>query len=35
MPLPEGRTPVTLKLRLLKDVMEKRIAFDFENIPLE
>jgi hypothetical protein len=35
MPFPEGRTPVTLKLRLLKDVMEKRITFDFENIPLE
>lgn len=35
VPLPEGRSAVTLKLRVLKEVMEKRISYDFENIPLE
>lgn len=35
VPLPEGRTAVSLKLRILKDVLEKRINYEFENIPLE
>lgn len=35
VPMPEGRIPVTLKLRVLKDVLEKRVPFDFENIRVE
>jgi hypothetical protein len=35
VPLPEGRTPVGLKLRVLKDVLEKRVPFEFEDIPVE
>jgi hypothetical protein len=35
VPFPEGRTPVALKLRVLKDVMEKRVAFEFADIALE
>jgi hypothetical protein len=35
VPFPEGRTAVSLKLRVLKDVMEKRIGFEFADILLE
>ncbi len=35
VPFPEGRTAVGLKLRILKDVMEKRVAFEFADIPLD
>jgi hypothetical protein len=35
VPFPEGRTAVALKLRVLKDVMEKRVAFEFADIALE
>jgi hypothetical protein len=35
VPLPEGRTPVTLKLRVLKDVLEKRVPFEFADIAVE
>ena len=35
VPLPEGRTAVTLKLRVLKDVLEKRVNFEFSDIPVE
>jgi len=33
--LPENRTPKTLRLRVLKDVLEKRVPFEFSDIPLE
>jgi hypothetical protein len=35
VPLPEGRTAVTLKLRVLKDVLEKRVNFEFSDIQVE
>jgi len=35
VPLPEGRTAVGLKLRVLKDVMEKRVPFEFRDIAVE
>ncbi len=35
VPLPEGRTPVALKLRVLKDVLEKRVPFEFADIAVE
>jgi hypothetical protein len=35
VPLPEGRTAVTLKLRVLKDVLEKRVPFEFSDIQVE
>jgi hypothetical protein len=35
VPLPEGRTAVALKLRVLKDVLEKRVPFEFSDIALE
>ena len=35
VPMPEGRTPATLQLRILKDVLEKRVPFEFDNIALE
>jgi hypothetical protein len=35
LPFPEGRTAVALKLRALKDVMEKRVSFDFADLALE
>jgi len=33
--LPEGRTVVSLNLRVLKDLVEKRVAFEFNDIPAE
>jgi hypothetical protein len=35
VPFPEGRTAATLKMRVLKDVLEKRVAFDFADIAVE
>lgn len=35
VPLPEGRTPVTLRLRVLKDILEKRVPFEFTDIAVE
>lgn len=35
LPFPEGRTAVGLKLRVLKDVLEKRLQFEFGDIPVE
>lgn len=35
VPFPDGRTPKTLRLRVLKDVMEKRLNFEFTDIPVE
>jgi hypothetical protein len=35
VPFPEGRTAVGLKMRVLKDVLEKRIAFEFDDIAVE
>ncbi|HLY75036.1 MAG TPA: hypothetical protein VKU80_13025, partial [Planctomycetota bacterium] len=35
IPFPEGRTPKTLKLRVLKDVLEKRVPFEFADIRVE
>ena len=35
VPLPENRTPKTLRLRVLKDVLEKRVPFEFTDIVLE
>lgn len=35
IPLPEGRTAVSLNLRVLKDVLEKRIPFEFADIQVE
>ena len=35
VPIPEGRTAVALKLRVLKEVLEKRVSFEFADIPLE
>jgi len=35
IPFPEGRTAVAMKLRILKDVMEKRIPFEFTDLALE
>jgi len=35
VPLAEGRTAVSLRLRLLKDVMEKRVAFEFSDIAVQ
>ncbi len=32
-PLPADRRPVTIRLRLLTDVFERRVDFDFENLP--
>lgn len=33
--LPEGRNASKVRLRLLKEVLEKRVAFEFTDIPLE
>lgn len=35
VPFPEGRTAVAIRLRALKDVLEKRVAFEFEDIAVE
>ncbi len=35
IPLAEGRQAKTLKVRVLKDVMEKRVPFEFEDIRVE
>jgi hypothetical protein len=35
VPFPEGRQAKFLKLHILKDVMEKRVPFEFEDIRLE
>jgi len=35
VPLPEGRTAVSLKFRVLKDVLEKRVPFEFADIAVE
>lgn len=35
VPLPEGRTAASLKLRVLKDVLEKRVPFEYTDIALE
>jgi hypothetical protein len=35
IPLPEGRTPATLKLRVLKDTLEKRVPFEFADIAVD
>jgi hypothetical protein len=35
VPFPDGRQAKTLKLRVLKDVMEKRMPFEFEGIPVQ
>jgi len=35
IPFPEGRTAKKLRLRLLKDVMEKRVPFEFSDIAVE
>ncbi|MBV8882363.1 MAG: hypothetical protein JO332_20570, partial [Planctomycetaceae bacterium] len=35
VPFPEGRTAKTIRMRVLKDVMEKRVAFEFNDIPVE
>jgi hypothetical protein len=35
IPFPEGRTPKTLRLRVLKEVLEKRVPFEFEDIRVE
>ncbi|HLY11973.1 MAG TPA: hypothetical protein VKW04_21915 [Planctomycetota bacterium] len=35
VPFPDGRTPKTLKLHVLKEVLEKRIPFEFEDIQVE
>lgn len=35
IPFPEGRTAKRLRLRLLKAVMEKRVPFEFADIPVE
>jgi hypothetical protein len=35
VPFPEGRTAVGVKVRALKDAMEKRVQFEFNDIPVE
>jgi hypothetical protein len=35
VPFPEGRTAVAVKLRVLKDVLEKRVPFEFSDIKVE
>ena len=35
VPFPEGRTAVSVRMRVLKDVLEKRVAFEFADIKVE
>jgi hypothetical protein len=35
VPFPEGCTPAAIKLRVLKDVLEKRVPFEFADIAVE
>ena len=35
VPFPEARTAVAVKLRVLKDVLEKRVQFEFGDIRVE
>lgn len=35
VPFPEGRTAVALKMRVLKDVLEKRVQFEFSDLRVE
>jgi hypothetical protein len=35
VPFPEGRTALSVKLRVLKDVLEKRVPFEFSDIRVE
>jgi len=35
VPFPEGRTAVSVKIRVLKDVLEKRVPFEFSDIRVE
>lgn len=35
VPFPEGRTAVSVRIRVLKDVLEKRVPFEFSDIRVE